>query len=171
MIIRGEKVILQPMTVDELSLFYQWATQSEAAPFWYGELVGEQIPAFQEFGQEFPEYYFDSSQPEKGQSLAIIVDNRAIGEINYNKIDRENNSVELDIIIAKDRDKNKGYGSDALKTLAEYLFQEMNVQTCFLETVTQNPRAIRAYEKAGFKQTKIFIENGIEWVRMELGRE
>jgi RimJ/RimL family protein N-acetyltransferase len=168
MMIRGEKVILRPMTPDERSLFYQWATQSEAASFWYGELVGEQIPTFQEFGQEFPGYYFDGSQPEKGQSLAIIVDNRAIGEINYNKIDRENNSVELDIIIAKDRDKNKGYGSDALKTLAEYLFQEMNIQTCFLETVTQNPRAIRAYEKAGFNKTKTFIENGIEWVRMEL---
>ena len=171
MIIRGEKVSLRPMTVDERSLFYQWATQSEATPFWYGELVGEQIPTFQEFGQEFPAYYFDGSQPEKGQSFAIIVDNRAIGEINYNNINRENNSVELDIIIARDRDKNKGYGSDALKTLAEYLFQEMNIQICFLETVTQNPRAIRAYEKAGFKQTKKFIENSIEWIRMELKNE
>jgi RimJ/RimL family protein N-acetyltransferase len=170
MIIRGEKVILRPMTVDEVPLLYQWATQSEAAPFWYGEMVGEPVPTYEQFGREFPDYYFDSSQPEKGRSFAILIENRPIGEINYNEINRENNSVDLDIIIAEDSDKNKGLGTDALMTLARYLFQEMNIELCWLETITRNPRAIRAYEKARFKKTRTYPQNGIEWVRMELSR-
>ena len=122
MIIRGEKVLLRPMTAEQVTLFYRWATQSEAAPFWYGDLVGEPAPTYEHFIKDFEGYYFDGSQPEKGRSFVIMVGRRAIGEINYNEIDRKNNSVDLDIIIADDRDKNRGYGSDALKALARYLF-------------------------------------------------
>jgi hypothetical protein len=39
----------------------------------------------------------------------IFIVNKAVG------------SVELNIIIAKDINENRGYGSDALKTLAKYL--------------------------------------------------
>ena len=171
MIIRGDKVRLRPMTADEIPLFYRWATRSEATLYWYGDLVGEPIPTYQQFIQDFKPHYFDGSEPEKGRSFTILVGGRAIGEINYNEIDRKHNSVDLDIIIADDRDKNRGYGSDALKTLAHYLFRKMNVEVCLLETVSGNPRAIRAYEKAGFKQAELFQEKGIEWVRMEMRRE
>jgi diamine N-acetyltransferase len=171
MIIRGEKVALRPMTADWMPLFYRWATQSEAAPFWYGDLVGEPIPTYQEFIQDFKPYYYDGSEPEKGRSFVIMVGRRAIGEINYNEIDRKHNSVDLDIIIADDKDKNRGYGSDALKTLARYLFRKMNIEVCILETVLKNARAIRAYEKAGFKQAKHSQEKEIEWVRLEMRKE
>ena len=67
--------------------------------------------------------YFNGSQPEKGRCFVIMVSDRAIGQVDYNEINRADNSVELDIIIAVDTDKNEGYGSDALKTLAKYLFQ------------------------------------------------
>ena len=171
MIIRGDKVILRPMTADQLPLFYRWATQSEATPFWYGDLVGEPLPDYEHFLKDFPTHYFDGSQPEKGRSFVIMVGRREIGEINYNEIEGEHNSVDLDIIIAEDSDKNRGYGSDALKALARYLFRKMNIEVCTLETVLKNTRAIRAYEKAGFKQKRQFQEKGIEWVRMELRNE
>ncbi|MFC1913092.1 hypothetical protein ACFLX7_02725 [Chloroflexota bacterium] len=35
MIIQGERVVLRPMTIDEIPIFYQWATQSKATPFWH----------------------------------------------------------------------------------------------------------------------------------------
>ena len=107
---RGKKIILRPMTVDEIPVFYKWATQSEAAPFWYED---GHIPTYEEFIQDWKGYYFDGSEPEKGRCFIILVSDRAIGQVNYNQINRENNSVELDIIIADDADKNKGYGTDA----------------------------------------------------------
>jgi len=156
------------MTVEEIPPFYQWAAQSEATFFWYGELQGDKVPTYEEFLKDWKRYYFDGSEPEKGRSFVILVGDRAIGQINYNEIKKGDNSVELDIIIAEDRDKNKGYGSDALQTLSRYLFQEMNVQKCWIEVITKNPRAIRAYQKAGFRKTKKFVNTGIECIRMEL---
>ena len=165
MIIRGNKVILRPMTTEEIPVFYQWATQSEATPFWYEDGI---IPTYEAFIRDWKRYCFDGSEPEKGRCFTILIGDKAIGQINYNEINRDNNSVELDIIIAEDADKNKGYGTDALKTLTNYLFQNMNIQSCFIEHVTKNPRAIRASEKAGFKTTKTFVRNEIEWNQMEL---
>ena len=168
MILQGKKVSLRPMTVEEIPTFYQWAAQSEATPFWYGELQGDKVPTYEEFLKDWKRCYFNSSEPEKGRSFVILVGDRAIGQINHNEIKRGDNSVELDIIIAEDRDKNKGYGSDALQILSRHLFQEMNIQKCWIEVITKNPRAIRAYQKAGFRKTKKFVDTGIECIRMEL---
>jgi RimJ/RimL family protein N-acetyltransferase len=165
MIIQGEEVILRPMTVAEFPMFYKWATASEATQFWYED---GRIPTLEEFARDWQEYYFDGSQPEKGRCFIILVGDRAIGQVNYNDINRENNSVELDIIIAEDANKNKGYGTDALKALARYLFQNMNIELCWIEPIARNTRAVRAYEKAGFRTTRIFVHEGTECYHMEL---
>jgi RimJ/RimL family protein N-acetyltransferase len=206
MIIQGNKVTLRPMTVEEIPLFFEWATQSDAAPYWYGELSGDQVPTFEEFLKDWKRYYFDGSEPDKGRCFMILIDDTAIGQINYNEIDRKNNSVDLDILIAEDkgrcsmiliddtaigqinyneidrknnsvdldiliaedRYKNKGYGTDALQALTGYLFGRMGIQTCWIDAAYKNPRAIRAYQKAGFKIIKKFVDMGIECLRLEL---
>ena len=170
MIIHGEKVSLRPMTVDEIPTFYKWVTQSDGAPFWYGEPYGDPIPTYEKFLEEWNKYYFDGNQPEKGRCFVILVGDRKIGQINYNEINRENNSVELDIIIALAEDKGKGYGSDALTTLAEYLFKNMAIETCEIIPIAENKRAISAYKKAGFKTVKKYVKDGMECIHMELDR-
>jgi len=52
----------------------------------------------------------------------------------------------------------KGYGSDALKTLIKYLFENFNINKIWIEARVNNPRAIRAYEKAGFKKEGVLRE-------------
>lgn len=153
------------MRLEEVPIFYKWAIRS---PFWYGGPYGDPIPTYEEFIKDWKSYYFDGSQLEKGRCFVIIVGNMPIGEVNYNEINRKDNSVELDILIAKEEEKGKGYGPDALRTLAEYLFSEMNVQLCWIEHVIKNVRAIRASEKAGFKITNRFVHKGIECTHMEL---
>jgi RimJ/RimL family protein N-acetyltransferase len=44
----------------------------------------------------------------------------------------------------------KGYGTDAMKVILRYAFQELNLRRVSLDTFEYNPRAIRSYEKAGF---------------------
>jgi RimJ/RimL family protein N-acetyltransferase len=156
------------MTVEEIPLFFMWATQSDATPYWYEELQGNQVPTFVEFRKDWKKHYFDGSAPEKGRCFVILIDEKAIGQVNYNEIDRRDNSVELDIIIAEDKHKNKGHGTDALQTLSKYLFLKMDIEKCWIDVVHTNPRAIRAYQKAGFNITKTFIDMGIECLHLEL---
>jgi RimJ/RimL family protein N-acetyltransferase len=44
----------------------------------------------------------------------------------------------------------KGYGSDALRLILRYAFQELGLQRVTLTVFEYNPRAIRSYEKVGF---------------------
>jgi RimJ/RimL family protein N-acetyltransferase len=54
------------------------------------------------------------------------------------------------LIGAKDR-WGLGYGSDAVKAIAGYAFERLNIQTLRLKTYKHNLRAQRAFEKAGFR--------------------
>lgn len=45
----------------------------------------------------------------------------------------------------------KGYGTDAMKLILRYGFLELNLHRISLDVFDYNPRAIRSYEKAGFK--------------------
>ena len=46
----------------------------------------------------------------------------------------------------------KGYGTDATRSLCRFGFREMNLQRIGLSVYDITPRAVRAYEKIGFKE-------------------
>jgi RimJ/RimL family protein N-acetyltransferase len=47
---------------------------------------------------------------------------------------------------------DKGYGTDAVRTLCRFGFREMNLQRIGLSVFDVNTRGIRAYERVGFKE-------------------
>lgn len=47
---------------------------------------------------------------------------------------------------------DKGYGTDAVRTLCRFGFREMNLQRIELSVLETNPRGKRAYERVGFKE-------------------
>jgi len=47
---------------------------------------------------------------------------------------------------------NQGYGSEALKLILNYAFNELNLNRVQLTVNANNPRAVRAYQKAGFHE-------------------
>lgn len=171
MILKGKRTLVRAITPEEFFLFYTWATQSEATPYWYGERCGTRIPSLQDFRNEWQPYYFDGSQPEKGRSFVIIADGRPIGQINYNEINRICNAVDIDVLIGEDLQKGKGFGSDAIRTLVNHLFQYMQIEHCELKVLAENKRAIQAYLRLGFESALSFVENGIAWQKMVLDKE
>jgi RimJ/RimL family protein N-acetyltransferase len=46
---------------------------------------------------------------------------------------------------------SKGYGTDTMKVCLRYAFLELGLQRVSLGVFEYNPRAVRSYEKAGFK--------------------
>jgi RimJ/RimL family protein N-acetyltransferase len=47
---------------------------------------------------------------------------------------------------------DKGYGTDAVRTLCRFGFAEMNLQRIGLSVYEVNPRGLRVYQKVGFKE-------------------
>jgi RimJ/RimL family protein N-acetyltransferase len=46
---------------------------------------------------------------------------------------------------------DRGYGTDAVRTLCRFAFRHMNLQRIDLHVFVTNPRARRSYEKVGFR--------------------
>lgn len=146
----GQKVILISIKPKEKEEFYQLATQSYGSRFWYDQ-ERKSKRTKTEFFQDWKNTYFDPDNPDEGQCFWIIVNGQKIGQVNYNKIHPRDKKVELDIIIGPKEYLNKGYGTDALKTLTTYLFNNFDLNKIWIEARANNPRAIKAYQKIGFK--------------------
>ncbi|MED4174038.1 GNAT family protein, partial [Halalkalibacterium halodurans] len=71
--------------------------------------------------------------------------------INSTYIDYKNRNAECIIDIGEKTYWGKGYGFEALRLLLNYAFLEMNLHRVSLRVFSFNKKAIRLYEKLGFK--------------------
>jgi aminoglycoside 6'-N-acetyltransferase len=65
----------------------------------------------------------------------------------------------LDIFIGETDYWSKGIGTVALKTVIQYLFTKRGVTDIYICPQTWNVRAIKSYEKCGFKKVKVLHEH------------
>jgi RimJ/RimL family protein N-acetyltransferase len=83
-------------------------------------------------------------------SILELETNRLIGTCSLMDINPVNGIATLGIGIGEPECLGKGYGTEAVKLLVEYGMFFLNLHNIKLEVFGFNPRAMRAYEKAGF---------------------
>jgi len=81
----------------------------------------------------------------------------------YNYTETE---VELGIRIWNKNFWNKGYGTEAVTLLCEYIFSTTHTVEVFLKTPVTNIRALLSYKKNGFIEYGRTIMSGIELILM-----
>jgi len=62
---------------------------------------------------------------------------------------------------------NQGLGTRAVTLLVEYLFRQKKARKIVIDPQARNPRAIRCYEKCGFRKVKLLPENELHEGKME----
>ena len=83
----------------------------------------------------------------------VVVDlatGRAVGEVVLNELDRDNRSMNLRILLGADG-RDRGLGAEAVQMATAYALDDVGLHRVELEVYAFNPRARRAYEKAGFQ--------------------
>jgi RimJ/RimL family protein N-acetyltransferase len=144
----GEKVRLRPIERDDLPRFVQWFGDPE---------VRRHLALYLPFSLAQEERWFDNllDRLERRQDVALAVETAQgvhIGSMGLHAIDWKNRSAELGIVIGEKAYWNQGYGTDAIRTMLGLAFGEMNLHRVFLRVDADNARAIRCYEKAGFRR-------------------
>lgn len=84
-------------------------------------------------------------------SIIATKDDFPIGYVTLKGINYDKAKAELGIAIMDSRYRSGGYGSDALTLATGYAFYTLQLFVIGLTVFPSNTRAIRAYEKAGFK--------------------
>jgi RimJ/RimL family protein N-acetyltransferase len=74
-----------------------------------------------------------------------------IGNCGFHNIDWRCRSAEVGIFIGEKHLWGHGLGTEVMKKLIRYGFEILNLNRIMLDVYESNQRAIRSYEKAGFK--------------------
>ena len=83
-------------------------------------------------------------------AIETIQERRFIGKCGFIKINWKNRVGELAIMIGETQMHGKGYGTDAIRTLCQFGFDELNLHKIKAVVFDFNEPALRCYEKCGF---------------------
>ncbi|MFW9918805.1 MAG: GNAT family N-acetyltransferase [Candidatus Thorarchaeota archaeon] len=83
--------------------------------------------------------------------IVTLEDDLIIGRCMFFNINPTDRTAYIGIVIGEKDYWNKGYGAEALQLLLEYGFNLLNFHNVTLGVFSYNKRAIRCYEKVGFK--------------------
>lgn len=165
--ITGKKIVLREKRLSDARDDYAWQTDPELA----------RLDAAPQLATTFAHYLLDYANelhsPDSTRRRFAIdtLDGKHIGNCGYYGIDETKGEAELGITIG-DRDYwSKGYGTDAVTTLVDYIFRETNLNRIHLKTLDWNIRAQKCFQKCGFTRCGHSFRGGYSFVLMELRRD
>lgn len=149
-IFSGEQVRLVVRDPQVLAEYYtRWGRNSE----WW-RLMGSM--AAQSFSlrnhKEWLEKMYEKEQDRNFFfQIQTLEGDRLIGDIGLDGVQWNHGDTFVGIAIGEPEFWGHGYGSDAMRIILRYAFTELNLHRVSLNVFEYNPRAIRSYEKVGFK--------------------
>jgi len=84
-------------------------------------------------------------------SICTLEDDSLVGQIGLDGVVWSHGESFVGVSLGERQNWGKGYGTDAMRILLHYAFSELNLQRVSLTVFEYNSRAIRSYEKVGFK--------------------
>ncbi len=95
--------------------------------------------------------YLEEQNNHKHILFAIMLDDKAIGEIKLYNVSPKKKRCVISINLKRDEYKNKGYGSEALAQILNYIKTELGFLTAEVRIAVNNGRAKRVAKKLGFR--------------------
>ena len=140
----GDRIYLSPMNSDDYEKYTEWLNSYE---------VGKGTGAITRMTSiESEKEWLARATSEKYNFAMVLKDtDTLIGNISLMKVHDVNRTAELGIFIGDENYLSRGYGSEAIMLLLDYAFNFINLNNIMLRVYDYNKRAIRAYEKCGFK--------------------
>ena len=88
---------------------------------------------------------------EKAMLFSMVEKNGGAFIGNIELMDLRDTEAELGIAITAAK-QDLGYGTEAIRAVTGYAFDELGMKRVFLKVYPDNARAIRVYEKCGFRE-------------------
>lgn len=88
------------------------------------------------------------------------------GEVVLNEYDPDAGTANFRISLRGPAVYGRGLGGEATRLVVDHGLRTIGLRRITLGVLARNPRARRAYEKAGFRETGRHVDDGEEWVDM-----
>ncbi len=137
----GERLVLRPVALPDRPAIAAILTEPGVARWWVHEDLGAAIDGV-----------FDD-EPEV--RLAIEVDGEVAGMIQFSEeTTPDYRHAGIDLFVGE-RWQGRGIGPAAIRLVARHLFDVRGHHRLTIDPATANERAIRAYEKVGFRRVGV----------------
>jgi RimJ/RimL family protein N-acetyltransferase len=166
-VLHGERVTLRPFVGDDVPVFLEAVADPEVA-----RLTGAPGGGGPDGGgpdeEQTRAWYADRNVQDDRLDLAVVDRETGVcvGEVVLNMWDPDNRSCNFrTLLVAAGRDR--GLGTEAIRLIVGYGFEHLGLHRISLEVFAHNPRARRAYEKAGFVAEGVLrqvLRDGDDWV-------
>ena len=161
--IRGEKVVLREKRIEDAAEDFAWRTDEELARLDATRPLNMSYADFLRYvGAEI-----DDPGPRSKRLAIDTSEGKHIGNFMYYDIDLRRGEAELGIMIGDREYWGKGYGSDTIRAVQDYIFTNTTLTRVYLHTLEWNERARGAFTKAGMREVKTVRRSGMKFVRME----
>jgi len=155
--LQGKKIHLRALESTDLDFLYQiendetvWEVSNTSTP--YSRFILNQ--------------YLENSHKDvyEVKQLRLVIckleDNKAIGCIDLFDFEPKHRRVGVGVLISSDKEKQKGYASEALELVCNYAFTHLNVHQVYANIPEGNIASIQLFEK------RSFIKSGskIDWI-------
>lgn len=142
----GDKVILRAITMSDADLLVNLMNDPDTQKM----LGGHSFPVSLEEQQKWI-----SAQIGRNDILRCIVADKGsieigVGTIILSDIDYINGVAQVHIKMDKDTGRGKGYGTDALKAVVKYAFNEMRLNCIYADVLAYNEISQKLFQKVGF---------------------
>ncbi len=142
----GDRIYLRPVEAKDSQLIYKWANDPELR-----HITGEVSPTSEADVGAF----LEKARQDKTRVWFIVTlkeGDRPIGEAGLLRMFPPWRTTDLSIIIGEKDVWGKGYGTEAILLLLDYAFGYLNSHRVAVGVVGFNERALRFYEKIGFRR-------------------
>ncbi len=164
--ITGKKIMLRRKRLADAWNDYTWKTDPELARL---DAAPQLTVSFYKFLSDYANELHCSDSVRCAFAIETE-DGKHIGYCGYYDVNESRGEAEVGIIIGNRDYWDKGYGTDAVKTLASYIFGHTSFNRIYLKSLQWNIRAHKSFQKSGFTLCGHLVKDGYSFVLMEIYR-
>ncbi|WP_432363853.1 GNAT family N-acetyltransferase [Sporosarcina sp. UB5] len=163
MMMQNNRLAIRELIEEDKFLLTKWLSNPEVLQFYEGRDRPLDLAQVEE------DFYGESNDETR---CLILYDEKPIGYVQFYPIEEKERRIYgfsdsseviygMDQFIGETAYWNKGIGTKLVEMIVVYLLTEKNADRIVMDPQTWNERAIRCYEKCGFKKVKLLPKH--EW--------
>ena len=161
-VLEGRKVRLRPLTDDDVPVLRRWLNDPDVRHWLH---LSEDPPELMTLEAHRERWEHIRDDPAHIAWCIETEEAQPIGHLGLLEIHSLHRRAELALSIGEKEYWSRGYGTDAVRAALRYAFQELGLRRVYLITDEDNLRAIRCYEKCGFRREGLLRAHRLRYGR------
>jgi RimJ/RimL family protein N-acetyltransferase len=154
------RIGFRPLTASDLPLLYEWLQREHVQRWWtdretYDGVVQHYLPQIEGREPTDPYLILSADRPAGFIQTYRVSDYPEYRDL----VSVEDGVAGVDLFVAEPELTGRGFGSETLRRfVADVVFSNQGIHACIADPDAENGASLRAFEKAGFRVVRQFVD-------------